>query len=180
MKLNEKGGEMMNIELKKWSLDDKEGLMNIMNHIDRTYLSNRLPFPYTEDHALYWFKMVQEHEGKDGVYRAICVDGHIVGNISIEKMSDIYSKDSEIGYSLLPEFKSKGIMSEAVKLICHIAFEELDIHRITGLVFRSHIASLKVLENNQFVLEGIKKQAVYKHNQIYDLCIYGRMKNNHV
>ena len=33
----------MKIELKKWSIEDKESLIRICNTIDRNYLSDRLP-----------------------------------------------------------------------------------------------------------------------------------------
>ena len=70
----------------------------------------------------------------------------------------------------------KGIMSKAVNEICKIAFQKLDILRIGGL-YCKNIASQKVLEKNNFVLEGVKKCAVFKNGQIDDLCIYGKLKN---
>ncbi len=65
-------------------------------------------------------------------------------------------------------------MTQAVKQICSIAFEKLDIIRITGLVYQPNIASQRVLEKNDFILEGIMKKAVFKNDNIYDLCIYGK------
>ena len=86
----------MKVELKKWSLDDKKQLMDICNSVERDYLSDRLPYPYTEECADWWLNMVLEHDGKDGVFRAIVADGKIVGNISVEQKSDVYRKDAEI------------------------------------------------------------------------------------
>lgn len=166
----------MKIELKKWSLADKEGLMFLCNEVDRRYLAGRLPFPYTVDHANWWLNMVNEHEGVDGIYRSIWVDDHLVGNISIEQKHDIFCKDGEIGYLLLTPYWSKGIMSEAVKQICEIGFHDLDIVRITGKVFQPNVGSCKVLEKNHFVLEGVMKYAVSKDDVVYDLCIYGKYK----
>ena len=74
----------MKVELKKWSLDDKKQLMDICNSVEREYLSDRLPYPYTEECADWWLNMVLEHDGKDGVFRAIVADGKIVGNIDKE------------------------------------------------------------------------------------------------
>ncbi len=108
--------------------------------------------------------------------REIVVDGKIVGTISVEQKDDVYRKDSEIGYYLLQEVYSKGIMSEAVRQICEIAFETLDIIRITGLVYEANIASRKVLERNGFLLEGKMEKAVIKNNNIFDLCIYGKVR----
>lgn len=166
----------MQIELKKWCLSDMERLTMLCNQVDRTYLSNRMPFPYTAEDAKWWLNMVAEHEGKDGVFRSISVNGTIIGNISVEQKTDVHAQDAEIGYVLLTESWSKGIMTEAVRQICEIAFSELSIIRITGLVYQPNVASAKVLEHNGFSLEGIMRQAIVKDSNIYDLCIYGKLK----
>lgn len=166
----------MNVKLVKWTQENKHELIKICNEVDRSYLSNRLPFPYTEESADWWLGMVSEHDGKDGVFRAIAADGKIVGNISVEQKSDVYCKDGEIGYLLLTDFWSKGIATEAVRQICAEAFSELDIIRITGLVYAANIASARVLEKNGFAREGLQRNAVYKDGKIYDLCIFGKLK----
>ena len=61
-------------------------------------------------------------------------------------------------------------------MICDIVFKELDIVRITGLVYEGNIASRRVLEKNDFVLEGIMKNAVFKNDVLHNLCVYGKMK----
>lgn len=167
---------MMNIELVKWSPDLKQELIDICNNVDRTFLSNRLPYPYTEESAHWWLGMVSEHDGKDGVFRAIAADGEIVGNISVEQKADVYCKDGEIGYLLLTDYWSKGIMTEAVHQLCEISFSELDIIRITGLVYAPNASSRRVLEKNGFVQEGLQRNAVYKSGKVYDLCVHGKLK----
>ena len=166
----------MNVKLVKWTQENKHELIKICNEVDRSYLSNRLPYPYTEESADWWLGMVSEHDGKDGVFRAIAADGKIVGNISVEQKSDVYCKDAEIGYLLLTDCWSKGIATEAVRQICDEAFSELDIIRITGLVYAANIASARVLEKNGFAREGLQRNAVYKDGKIYDLCIFGKLK----
>ena len=166
----------MRVELKKWTLEDKEVLRKMCNIIDRSYLSDRLPDPYTNESAEWWLNMVKENDGKKGIFRKIVVNGKIIGTISVEQKEDVYRKDAEIGYYLLQEEYSKGIMTESVRQICEIAFKELDIIRITGLVYEPNKASRKVLERNDFILEGIMKKAVIKNENIFDLCIYGKLK----
>ena len=131
----------MNIILKKW-----DNLIEICNKVDRSFLSDRLPYPYTEVSADWYLGMVAEHDSKDGVFRAIIADGKVIGNISVEQKSDVYGKDGDIGDLLLTDYWSKGIMIEAVRQICEIAFSELSIIRITGLVSAPNIASQRVLE----------------------------------
>ncbi|MCQ2530377.1 MAG: GNAT family N-acetyltransferase [Lachnospiraceae bacterium] len=164
------------MELIKWDLSLQEELINICNAVDRSFLSNRLPFPYTTEAAKWWLTMVSEHDGKDGVFRAITVDGKVVGNISVEQKSDVYCRDGEIGYMLIDDYKGKGIMTEAAAKICEIAFSELNLLRITGLVYAPNVASQKVLLKNGFMQEGFQKNAVYKNGEVYDLCLFGKVR----
>lgn len=166
----------MKIELKKWTSEDKENLIGLCNRAERKYLADRMPYPYTEADADWWLNMIHEQEEKDGIFRAIIVDGKIAGNISVERKSDVYGKDAELGYFLATEYWSKGIMTAAVKQICDIAFAKLDIIRITGLVYEPNIASRKVMEKGGFELEGIMKNAVVKGENVYNLCIYGKLR----
>ena len=166
----------MEITLEKWKKEDAYDLMRICNETDRTYLSNRLPYPYTEENAGWWLNMVSESEGKRGIFRSVRVDGEIVGNITVEQKEDVFVKDAELGYLLLADMWSKGIMSEAVRRICEIAFKELDIVRITGQVYEPNAASRRILEKNGFELEGILKKAVFKEGKIWNLCVYGKTK----
>ncbi len=166
----------MKIELKQWSFEDKESLMAICNAVDRSYLSDRLPNPYTEDSAEWWLGQVEIHEGKDGIYRAICVNDRIVGNISIEQKDDVFVRDAELGYLLLREYSSQGVMTEAVRQICAIAFDKLSITRITAHVYHPNIASARVLIKNGFVQEGLIRRGVFKNGNVYDMQIFGLLK----
>lgn len=167
----------MDIRLEKWDASYKKALIDICNTVDRQYLSNRMPYPYSEDDALFWLNYVTKKDGKNGIFRAVIVDGQCVGNISVEKKTDVYCKNAEIGYTLKIDSSSRGIMTEAVKQICKIAFEQLDIVRITAIVYNPNIASKRVLEKNGFVLEGVLKNGIYKDGNIYDECIFGKLKS---
>ena len=111
----------MIIEIKQWALSDAKELTSLCNAVDRRFLSDRLPYPYTEKDAEEWLKMVSENEALTGIYWAIVCNGKLIGSISVEKKDD----DAEIGYMLLNEYSNKGIGTEAVKQICPIAFKVL-------------------------------------------------------
>ena len=59
------------MELRHWTLSDKMELTNLCNAVDRHYLSDRLPNPYTKKDAEEWLKMVSENEAITGIYWAI-------------------------------------------------------------------------------------------------------------
>ena len=162
----------MTITLHNWKTDDKLVLMALCNAVDRTFLSDRLPYPYTEADADWWLGMVTGYDGKEGVWRAIVLDGQIVGSISVERMADEQRNDGAIGYMILTPFWSQGIGTEAVRQICEIAFRKLTLERIIGEVFPENLASARVLEKNGFRLEGTKVGAVVKGGKVMDVRVY--------
>ena len=83
---------------------------------------------------------------------------------------------AEVGYSLARRFWNRGIMTRAVEEICQIAFDKLELIRITANVYEPNIASVRVLEKNGFILEGRMRKAVKKADRIYDVCIYGKVR----
>ena len=165
----------MKVELKPWTNDLKPDLIRICNEVDRTYLTNRLPYPYTEESADFWLNMIGEQEGEKGIFRAVVVDGKAVGNITIERHDDVYGRDAEIGYLLETSYWSKGIMTDAAGQICNLAFETLDIIRITSKVCVPNIASWRVLEKIGFQREGLIRKGFSKDGNIYDYLILGKV-----
>lgn len=166
----------MTVSLRPWTPEDGSALAALCNAVPRDYLSDRLPAPYTDRDADWWLHRVAEQDGKTALYRAILLDGEIVGNISVEPKSDVYRRDGEIGYLLHPDHWGKGIMTAAVQQMCTLAFDTLELLRITGLVYAPNTASRRVLEKAGFAPEGILRHAVYKNGQVWDLAVYGRLK----
>jgi RimJ/RimL family protein N-acetyltransferase len=162
----------MIISLHTWTAGDRESLMALCNAVDRTFLSDRLPNPYTEADADWWLGMVAENDGKDGVWRSIWVDDKLVGSISVERKADEEHNVGEIGYMILTPWWSKGIGTEAVRQICGIAFQELALERIIGEVFPENLASARVLEKNGFQMDGTKAGAVVKGGKAMGVRVF--------
>lgn len=171
--------ETPNVTLRKWEISDKDILAEICDTVDRRWLSDRMPSPYTVDDAVWFFEnIVFPNEGKDGIWRAIVVDGKVVGNISVERLHGIEASTGVIGYYMKPANQGLGIMTEAAKQISELAFDELGLARITGYIFEPNIASRRVLEKAGFVPEGILKNFYTKNGGIYNACVYAKFKED--
>lgn len=162
----------MAVDLNRWTSADRQALMVLCNAVDRTFLSDRLPYPYTEADADWWLRMVEENDGKEGIWRTIVVDGQIVGSISVERIADEQRNVGSIGYMILTPFWSQGIGTEAVRQVCEVAFRELALQRIVGEVFPENLASARVLEKNGFRLNETKAGAVVKGGAAMDVKIF--------
>ena len=168
----------MTICLRPWRLEDVEDLVTLCNSVGRSFLSDRLPNPYTIKDAEEWLHRVSKDEAVSGIFRAIVIDKQVIGSISVEKKDDVFRIDGEISYMLLCDYWNKGIMTNAVKQMCVTAFNNLSLERITANVYQPNVASIQVLKKNGFVHEGTLKRAVIKNGVIYDLCFFGLTKKN--
>ena len=146
--------------------------MALCNDVDRTFLSDRLPYPYTEADADWWLGMVAENDGKEGVWRSIWADAQLIGSISVERKDEGGQAIGEIGYMILTPFWSQGIGTESVRQICEIAFRELELQQIVGNVFPENVASARVLEKNGFQLNGTMTGSIVKNGSLLDVKVY--------
>ena len=68
----------MEITLRHWQTQDAPALQQLCADVDRSYLSDRLPSPYTLEDARQWLSYVRiREEERQGIFRAIWADGRI-------------------------------------------------------------------------------------------------------
>lgn len=144
---------------------DKETTMNFMSH-PRTLKEAKKEI----------ISAIKENKKKVKTSEnfAIDVNGEYAGGISIHHI--VKNHMCHITYNLGEKYRGKGIVSEAVKLICEYAFKKYKLIRIEAGVREYNIASIKLLEKNGFKLEGIKKKAVMKNGKYYNDFIYAKVK----
>ncbi len=83
---------------------------------------------------------------------------------------------AEIGLWLLPKYWGKGIMKEAMPLICNYGFEELNLHRIEGFMDSQNLNCKKAMSKLDFVLEGTMRDCEIKNDEYISVDIYSRLK----
>ena len=62
--------------------------------------------------------------------------------------------DVEIGYGIYPAFERKGLVTEAVEILCLWALRQKYVRSVKAQTGKENIASQKVLKNNGFVFMG--------------------------
>jgi RimJ/RimL family protein N-acetyltransferase len=163
-------------KLRGWKDDDAAALQQHANNINISdFLFDRFPSPYTTDEAVKWVKLKLNQNPV--VNFVIDVDGELAGVIGIDQRDDIYRKAPLLGYWLRQDYWGKGIMTEAVKLVTHYAFANLDVVRIQAGVLGNNPRSMRVLEKAGFTREGILKNNIIKNGKILDEHIYGFIKS---
>ena len=167
----------MEFILRPWKASDINSLIKYANNWNiAKNLTNQFPHPYTIQDG----KAFIEYATKDEPIHifAIEVNQEAVGGIGIHPQSDIFIKNAEIGYWLGEPFWGHGIVSKAIKQIIQFGFSTFDIERIFARPYGTNFASQKILEKNNFLLEGRYNNILYKNGEYLDELIYAIRRYN--
>jgi ribosomal-protein-alanine N-acetyltransferase len=167
----------MDFELRTFQHTDLQSLvLHANNYNIAKNLSNKFPFPYTQDHGIAFINLALSATPQE--IFAIVVNGEAVGSIGVHPQLDFYCKNAEMGYWISEAFWGQGIVPEAIKLMVDYGFKTFDITRIYARTFDTNIKSQRVLEKTGFTLEAELKETFYKNGTVYDEMIYGIRKNS--
>ncbi len=96
-----------------------------------------------------------------------------IGNISLQNISWI-DRNAEISFLLGEKnYWGKGVMHEAGILLIQHGFKTLNLHRIHCGTSSKNIGMQKLAEKLGMTQEGVRKEAIYKEGQYYDIIEYG-------
>ena len=158
---------MQTINIRNWQIRDAQALAAVANNRNVwNSIRNEFPSPYTVMDALAWIK--HANEDKPVANFAIEIGNIVAGNISCTRHKDVYAKTVELGYFIGENYWGKGIATAAVALMLEAIKKNKEIVRIEAKIFGGNGASARVLEKNNFVLEGTRKNAIYKNGVIAD------------
>ena len=147
--------------------DDQISLANLANN-KKIWDNVRdfLPSPYTNKDAETFINITKQEDIP--MTFAIAFHEKFSGVIGLVRQSDVYRNTAEIGYWIGEPFWNKGIATTAVNLITDYGLNTLDLIRIHTGVFEYNIGSMRVLEKNGYIKDGIFKKSIMKNGQIWD------------
>jgi RimJ/RimL family protein N-acetyltransferase len=104
----------------------------------------------------------------DGFF--IDIDGDCVGAISLGGIEK--NHQAKVGYWLGKEYRGKGIMTAALKMITEYGFKKYRLKRIIAYVVTFNKPSARLLEKCGYKLEGVLKKHRLKNGKYYDDYLY--------
>ena len=114
-----------------------------------------------EDARAFIRKIVENVKKNESVYWGICLKDHpkLIGTICFW---NIVKRDrkAEIGYVMHPDFQGKGLMQEAISKVIQYGFEQMRLQVIEAILDPGNVASVKVLERNNFVYDKMEEKVV--------------------
>lgn len=151
-------------------------MFNFNSSIDNLTFVPRSPIKTIDEAEALLSKFLKSIEDKTAIWWTFCSvkSGKPFGYGGLFEI-DLENKRAEIGYGLLKEYWGRGFASSILEIITKYGFEELNLHRIYGLVDPENKASLRVLEKNGYLKEGTMHNYYFARNRFFDMCMVAKI-----
>lgn len=106
------------------------------------------------------------------------VDDSLVGACNLTSIKRGSMASVHLGYWVGKKYGRNGFARAAVRSSLRFAFEDLGLHRIEAAVRAENTASIKLLENVGFSLEGTARGLLKIDGQWRDHLIYGMLSSD--
>lgn len=139
-------------------------------------------YPFSQLESKKYIQKISKHTQKrKGIYWAVIEkkSGRLAGIISL-KFKRKLGPVASLGYWLGMSFRSKGLMSESLRMVMQLAFTELGMEKLFGRVYLPNRNSARLLEKYGFQLEGIQRKQIHRMGMIFDACLYGLLKEEYL
>lgn len=168
------------ITLKQIELEDANDIFNAISS-QRVYFRKWLPFvDFTKevmDTQNFVTSTIKSCEAKEAYTFVIHYNGLFVGLIGLKDI-DAMNKKTEIGYWLCEDYQKKGIVTQSVKALINLAYNELDINRIQIKCAVGNIPSRNIPKRLGFQFEGIERAGELLVDNVFaDIEVYSMLKS---
>ncbi|MEO0083917.1 MAG: GNAT family protein [candidate division WOR-3 bacterium] len=169
------------IELRPLKISDAATIAKYLNDRSVTKWTINIPYPYRRQDAINFIKKSLTLRKNKLQYDFAIIDkqtNQLIGGIGLANV-DLKHKHCNLGYWLAKPYWQKGIMTTAVNLALDYAFNRLKLHRVFAMVLADNTASLRVLEKNNFQLEGIFFEHIRKQGKWHNLFYYAILRKDY-
>jgi ribosomal-protein-alanine N-acetyltransferase len=99
-------------------------------------------------------------------------DRALLGGINVSNVTRGIRMSCSIGYWIGQRYARQGYMTEAVRIIVGVAFDELKLHRVEAGCVPSNISSAGLLRNLGFQEEGFARKYLNINGQWHDHLLF--------
>jgi RimJ/RimL family protein N-acetyltransferase len=133
--------------------------------LNHSQLNQYLINSNTQDSNQFIFKVIYKESSE------------IIGHISLGQI-DKKNESARIGKVLVGKaIRGKGIGFEMVVMVLKIAFEDLNLNRVSLGVFDFNLGAIKCYEKAGFTREGLLRQSRKINNEYWNLCEMSILKS---
>lgn len=102
----------------------------------------------------------------------------IIGTVCLHNIVNFFYRSCEIGYKFSSEYHHQGMAQEAIRLVLRLAFDELNLHRVTAVVCLGNQPSATLLERLGFHQEGVLRDYLMLHGRWQSHMLFSLLIND--
>lgn len=106
-------------------------------------------------------------------------DDELIGGLTLSNVRRGVSQSASLGYWMGLPFVRKGHMRAGVTAALGYAFDVLRLHRVEAACLPTNAASIRVLEANGFVREGLAQRYLKINGVWQDHILFARLSEDH-
>ena len=109
------------------------------------------------------------------------MDSQAIGTIGYDRI-DWKNQKGELGNILIgePAYRGKGLGKEAVHLMVHFGFSEMNLNRIYLKLFAKNKHAIHLYESCGFQVEGILREEYFRSGAFQDVCLMAILRKEYV
>lgn len=105
-------------------------------------------------------------------------DGVLIGRCGFTRI-DWKNRTAELGVLIGDKkYRGQGLGTEAIGLLCHFGFNELNLHKVKASVFDFNMPALKCYEKCGFQREGALRDELFREGKYHDVILMARFRDN--
>jgi len=155
-----------------------------LNNTDTRHLIGGTAYPISAAGEEAFIRGRAKVSWEDGVFLAIeAIDGAqpiLIGSVELRKFS-AEARSCDVGILVGdPAYRGAGYGTEAMRLACRFAFEEMGLERIELGTYEFNTRAMKSYEKLGFVVEGRRRRAAYIGGRYYDTIEMGLLRDEYL
>jgi len=165
--------------LREATAEDAEDMLRYLSDKRVMQHTGMDPFGSTDDvlEEIAWYRSIVE-EGT-GIRWGITLKdtGKMIGSCGFLNREARHFR-AEIGYELSHDYWGRGMAGEALRAVVQYGFSQLRLERIEALIEPENGPSIRLVERNGFLREGLLRHYEYTQGKFDDLYMYSLLKSD--
>jgi RimJ/RimL family protein N-acetyltransferase len=130
-------------------------------------------YPKTESAMMKWMDATERDQNAYALAIRFLYNDEIIGYVELDGIQWSH----RVGWLAIgigsQAHRSKGYGTEAMRLLMHFAFQELNLHRLQLTVFAYNEPAMHMYERLGFQREGAFREYLLRDGKRYDMLLYG-------
>ena len=155
------------VTLRALNRDDAQQILEWVNNPKLKYLTGTV-YPVSEVEHEKWF----ENKLNEKINKIFGIEEHttnsLIGVIGLNN-TDLINRNAELYIYIGDESHwGKGLGTDAVRALISFVFDELNLHRVSLVVFSYNKRAISAYEKVGFVSEGVMRDSLFKDGKYHD------------